>query len=73
MDRYPRTQTNLTADESISTTPRRSANDPKVVHPDMGDHLGPSGIPSKCGDFHYEEMTWQIHEGSMTRSSGPVL
>ena len=32
-----------------------------------------AGIPSKCGDFHYEEMTWQIHEGSMTRSSGPVL
>ena len=34
---------------------------------------GPAGIPSKCGDFHYEEMTWQIHEGSMTRSLGPVL
>ena len=35
--------------------------------------LGEPGIPSKCGVFHYEEMTWQIHEGSMTRSSGPVL
>ncbi len=27
------------------------------------------GIPSKCGDFHYEEMPCQRYVGSMTRSS----
>ena len=32
-------------------------------------HCDP-GIPSKCGDFHYEEMSWQRYDGSTTRSSG---
>ena len=27
------------------------------------------GIPSKCGDFHYEEMSCQRYDVGMTRSS----
>ncbi len=31
--------------------------------------LGEVGIPSKCGDFHYEEMSCQRYDVGMTRSS----
>ena len=45
----------------------------KMSVPGSSTPLVPVGIPSKCGDFHYEEMSCQMHEESMTRSSRPVL
>ena len=40
-----------------------------LTHCPSGKFFAKVGIPSKCGDIHYEEMSWQRCVASTTRSS----